>query len=478
MPVTSCRNFCLSQRFHRREVLRAGGLSLLGLSLPELLSGWAAAQSNAARVGENSGSNFGKAKACILLFMWGGPAQQDTWDLKPDAPAEVRGPFNPIATLVPDIRICEHFPLLARRTDKLAIVRSMTHNNVDHTVATHFLLTGMPPIPGGSKYTDWPHIGSVLSRLGRGTDPLPPFVSMRPKLPGDVPRFVEESRGQFAGWLGQSFDPLTIDANPAEADYRVGDFNLPAEISAARLDDRRSLLTEIDRQVRTQSQCAAMAAMDRHYRRSFDLLHSAVGKGAFDLDAEPIEVRRQYGLNPHGQSVLQARRLVERGVPLVTVFWPNDGIKNVSVYWDTHSRNFIDLKERLMPAADLAFSTLLDDLESRGLLDETLILWTGEFGRTPKIGQVNSDAGAGADGRDHWPNCFTSVLAGGGIRRGIVYGASDRHAAYPAANAVPPVDLMATMYHCLGIAPEQTLPDKQGRPQAVCPGSPIGELIA
>ena len=477
MPTAPCPNFRLSQRFGRRDVLRAGGLSLLGLTLPELLAARAAEQSTPASSGVTAEASFGRAKACILLFMWGGPAQQDTWDLKPDAPAEVRGTFQPISTKVPDIRICEHFPLLSQRTDKLAIIRSMTHNNVDHTVATHFLLTGMPPLPAGTKYTDWPHVGAVLSKLGRGRDPLPPFVSMRPKLPGDVPRFVEESRGQFGGWLGQSCDPLTIDANPAEPDYRVGDLDLPAEISARRLDDRRNLLAEIDRQVRSQGESAQVAAMGRHYRRSFDLLHSAVGKGAFDLNAEPTEIRRRYGLNPHGQSVLQARRLVEHGVPLVTVFWPNDGIKNVSVYWDTHSRNFIDLKERLMPAADLAFSTLLDDLESRGLLDETLVLWTGEFGRTPRIGQVNSDAGAGSDGRDHWPNCFTSVLAGGGIRGGIVYGSSDRYAAYPASNPVAPVDLMATMYHCLGVPAEQTLPDNQGRPQAVCPGSAIQELI-
>lgn len=476
MDIQPCRNFRISQRLGRRAVLRAGTLSLLGLGLPELLLGRSTAES--AQGSRPAGSSLGRAKACILLFMWGGPAQQDTWDLKPGAPAEVRGPFQPIATKIPDIRICEHFPLLAQRTDKLAIVRSMTHNNVDHTVATHFLLTGMPPNPAGTKYTDWPHIGSVLARLGRGTDPLPPFVSMRPKLPGDVPRFVEQSRGQFGGWLGPSADPLTIDANPAMPDYRVGDFELPAEISAQRLDDRRSLLTEIDRQIRAQSESAALTSMDRHYRRSFDLLHSAAGKGAFDLEAEPPELRRRYGLNPHGQSVLQARRLIERGVPLVTVFWPNDGIKNVSVYWDTHSRNFIDLKDRLMPPADLALATLLDDLESRGLLDETLVLWTGEFGRTPKIGQVNSDAGAGKDGRDHWPNCFTSVLAGGGIRGGVVYDASDRHAAYPAANPVPPVDLIATVYHCLGVAPEQTLPDNQGRAQVVCPGSAIRDLIA
>lgn len=478
MPAPSCPDFWNSRPTVRRSVLRAGGLSLLGLGLPDLLAGRGFAESAPAPGIAATMPSFGRAKSCILLFMWGGPAQQDTWDLKPHAPAEVRGSFQPISTKVADIQICEHLPLLAQRADKLAIIRSMTHNNVDHLTATHFLLTGMPPLPGGTRYTDWPHLGAVLTKLGRGRDPLPPFVTMRPKVPGDVPRFVEESRGQFGGWLGQSCDPLTIDANPALPDYRVGDFDLPAEISVGRLDDRQRLLAEIDRQVRQQSESVGVAAMGRHYRRSFDLLHSAVGKGAFDLESEPAEMRNRYGLNPHGQSVLQARRLVERGVPLVTVFWPNEGIKNVSVYWDTHSRNFIDLKDRLMPAADLAFSTLLDDLESRGLLDETLVIWTGEFGRTPKIGQVNSDAGAGKDGRDHWPNCFTTVLAGAGIRGGMVYGASDRHAAYPAVNPVAPVDLMATVYHCLGVHPDLTLHDGQSRPQVVCSGTPIGELLA
>ena len=218
--------------------------------------------------------------------------------------------------------------------------------------------------------------------------------------------------------------------------------------------------------------------MSQHYSRSFDLLHSAAAKGVFDLEAEPPALRERYGLNPHGQSVLQARRLIEQGVPLVTVYWPNDGIKNVSVYWDTHSRNFVDLRERLMPPADLAFSTLLDDLAERGLLDETLVIWTGEFGRTPRIGQRNSDAGAGADGRDHWPGCFTSVLAGGGIRGGTVYGASDRCAAYPASNPVQPLDLVATVYHCLGVNPELVLADRQGRPQLICPGTPVSAVLS
>jgi uncharacterized protein (DUF1501 family) len=219
------------------------------------------------------------------------------------------------------------------------------------------------------------------------------------------------------------------------------------------------------------------AGWEKHQRRAFDLLAEASGGAAFNLKEEPQAMRERYGLNPHGQSVLQARRLVERGVPLVTVFWPNDGIKNVSVYWDTHSRNFIDLRERLMPTADQAFSTLLDDLHERGMLDETLVIWTGEFGRTPRVGQRNSDAGAGRDGRDHWPNCFSSVLAGAGVKGGMVYGSSDRHAAYPASDAVQPVDLIATVYSLLGVDPHLTLPDQQGRPLVVCPGTPIRELI-
>jgi hypothetical protein len=289
---------------------------------------------------------------------------------------------------------------------------------------------------------------------------------------------VEQSHGQFAGWLGRAYDPLTLDADPNSSEYRVGDFDLQAEISARRLEERRTLLADIEHQLRAGDGATPVASMDRHYRRSFDLLRSAVGRGAFNLHEEPDAVRDLYGRNPHGQSVLQARRLIERGVPLVTAYWPNDGIKNVSVYWDTHSRNFRDLKDRLMPPADVAFSALLDDLEVRGLLDETLVVWTGEFGRTPRVGQRNSDAGAGRDGRDHWPGCFTTVLAGGGIRGGLVYGSSDRFAAYPASNPVAPVDLIATVYHCLGVPAELILSDQQGRPQTICPGNPILELLA
>jgi uncharacterized protein (DUF1501 family) len=452
----------------RRELLKLGSLGLLGLTLPQLLS---------ASPAPASSPTFGRAKRCIFLFMWGGPSQLETWDLKPDAPQEVRGEFHPISTKVADLHICEHFPRLAQRTDKLCLVRSMTHGNADHTTSTSFLLTGQPPVASGDVRTQWPNIGSVLAALGRGSGALPPLVQMRPTVPGDVPRFVEQSQGQLAGWLGGAHDPFTIDDDPNHADYHIPNMELSPELSVDRLDDRMQLLAHLDRQIATKS--AALEAKDDSHRKAFELLtSSATGRGAFNLDEEPAKVRERYGRNPHGQSVLQARRLVERGVPLVTIFWPNDGIKNVSVYWDTHSRNFIDHRERLMPVADLAFSALLDDLEQRGMLDDTIVVWTGEFGRTPRVGQRNSDAGAGADGRDHWPGCFTTVLAGGPFKRGFVYGKSDKHAAYPAENPVAPSDLVATLYHALGVSEHQTLTDITGRPHFVRPGRAIDDLFA
>ena len=472
MDDRTCPEYRGARLRTRREILRAGGLGLLGLTLGDLLRG----RSAAAAVPRRDGS-FGRAKACIVLFQWGGPAHQDTWDPKPEAPAEYRGEFNAIPTNVPGIRISEHFPLLAKRADKLCIVRSMTHDNGDHTTATHYLLTGEPPPRSVDKRVEWPSMGAVLSKLERGKTALPPFVSMRPKLENDVPRFVEQSQGQWAGWLGPIHDPLTIDADPSKPGYRVAELTLQPELSVPRIDERRELLRKLDRTL--DAHWPAYEAKDAHDRRAYDLLTSAAGpRGAFNLEDEPAKVRERYGMNAHGQSVLQARRLVERGVPLVTVFWPSDGIKNVSVYWDTHSRNFVDLKTRLMPAADQAFSALLDDLASRGLLDETLVLWTGEFGRTPKVGQRSSDAGAGADGRDHWAGCFSSVLAGGGVRGGHVHGKSDRHAAFPAEDPVRPADLIATAYHALGVPEDQVLQDMGGRPQFVRPGKIVRGLLA
>jgi hypothetical protein len=455
----------------RREFLRAGALPLVGLGLPDLLRG---------QTGREAVNGFGKAKRCIILFMWGGPAHQDTWDLKPDAPSEYRGDVKSIATTIPGYRICEHLPRLAKRTDKLAIIRSMTHPDVNHITAPHYLLTGKPsPKEGTPRSEDWPSIGAMMAKLGRGAGPLPPFVSMMPVSPDNAPRFVEETHGQGAGCLGPLYQPMRIDADASKPGFRVGEFDLPTDLSRDRANDRRALLNSFDQQIRRMESSLELQAAKAHHERAFDLLASPTVTRAFDLGREPVPVRERYGMNGHGQSVLLGRRLLEAGVPLVTVFWPNDGITNVSVYWDTHNRNFIDLKERLCPRTDLATSALLDDLEARGMLEDTLIVWTGEMGRTPRVGQsVVGGAGAGQDGRDHWPHCFTSILAGGGVKGGLLHGSSDRYAAYPAESPTPPADLAATIYHLLGIDPHQPIADRLGRPQALGEGKVLQNLLA
>src|SRR5262245_13868824 len=269
MLPTACSGFFGIDAVQRREFLRAGALSMLGLSLPELLRGQEAAR--AARP---------RAKACIFLFMWGGPAQQDTWDMKPDAPAEYRGEFRPIPTTVPGLQICEHLPRLARRAHKLALIRSMTHNNVDHTAAPHLLLTGKPPLPGPLA-DDWPSFGSMLAKLGRGRGPLPPFVSMMPVVPNGAPRFVEQTHGQGAGWLGPVYNPQRIDADASLPDYRVGDFSLHADMTPLRTGSRQGLLQSIDRQVRSLEQLLEVEAMSAHYQRAFALLAAPAVTRAF-----------------------------------------------------------------------------------------------------------------------------------------------------------------------------------------------------
>lgn len=476
--MRGCSALRSAQEHTRREVLRAGGLGLLGLGLPTFLRAQDLTIAKPPAI--VPASSFGRAKSCILLFMWGGPAQQETWDLKPDAPEQIRGEFRPIATNVPGIDISEHFPRLARRVDKLAVIRSVHHGDVNHTTATHELLTGYPiPRPGGGPmFEDWPHYGAVLAQLNEGRErtPLPPFVQMMPVSTDGAPRFVEQSHGQGAGWLGPALNPYSIDQDLNQSG--AGDIRLSADVAPGRFEDRRKLLEVVEARARHLDDNAQVGAMQAHYDRARTLLTDRGALAAFDLAQEDPRIRDLYGRNTHGQAVLQARRLVEAGVPLTTVFWQNDGITNVSVYWDTHNRNFIDLKDRLMPPADQAFSALLDDLDARGLLDETLVVWTGEFGRTPRVGQsVVGGAGAGRDGRDHWPHCFTTVLAGAGIRGGTVYGASDRWAAYPARDAVTPADIAATIYHVLGVDPALELHDSFGRPMRLCLGSPIADVL-
>lgn len=456
-----CDDFA-SRRPNRREALRAGGLSLLGLTLPGLDRMQAAGATG-------GGSGFGAAKSCIVVFMWGGPSQLDTWDPKPDAPAEIRGPFRPIATRTPGVFISEHFPMLAARTDKLSIVRSMGHDDPAHLSSAHRALTGhLAPRPFsdaiGPSPNDWPHLGSIVAKVRPTSGAMPPSVTMpwtvsHPAAPGG------KAPGQHGGWLGKGFDPFRVDGDPNDPAFRVGGLDLPDGVTAGRFSDRRGLLSGLATGETWGG--AGASAWGGLQGRALDALASAEARGAFRLDGEDPKVRDRYGRHIHGQCLLMARRLVEAGVRLVTVNWHDDG----QSFWDTHGNNFNQLKDRLMPPADQGLSALLDDLDSKGMLDETLVVWVGEFGRAPRITAANA-------GREHWPRCYSAALAGGGIKSGYVHGQSDRWAAHPSRDPVGPDDLGATILHALGIDPAMELRDSVGRPLRINSGAPVLPLFA
>lgn len=441
----------------RRDLLQAGSLGLLS----SLMSGAALRAEPAAKR---------PARSCILLFMWGGPSQLETWDLKPEAAAEVRGEFKPIATTVPGLRISEHFPLLARQAHRYTVIRSMTHDDPAHLSSVHHLMTGRraPRFPSDAdppSRKDWPAIGSVLQRQKQSGSLLPPFVTLpwvvsHPAAPGGV------APGQNGGWMGSGFDPFTLTGDPSAPNFGIPGLRLPAGLTPDELALRRDLLAGLDCKAAAAMAAADEVKLDGMQRRALDLVTSPEVRAAFDLSREPERVRDHYGRNTHGQSVLLARRLVEAGVSFVTVNWHQDH-RN---FWDTHGDNFSRLKRDLMPPADRAFAALLDDLAGRGRLDETLIVWVGEFGRNPKI--------SNGSGREHWPGCYSAVLAGGGIRGGQVYGSSDRQAGAPKENPVSPPDLTATIYHALGIDPGQMLVDRENRPIRLTEGEPLLKLFA
>jgi hypothetical protein len=450
-------------------VLQAGGLGLLGLGLPELWQSRAAA----APAADLSPAGFGKAKRCIFLFMWGGPSQLDTFDPKPHAPAEIRGPFSAISTRVPGTQLSEHFTRLANLTDKVALVRSLHHDDPAHLSSGHLTLTGhlAPTLKSDAappSDRDTPHLGSMLARVRGASSGLPPFVTMpwlayHPAAPGG------RAPGQNGGWLGRSYDPLVAQGDPNQPNWNIPELSLADGIDYGRLTARRELLSEIDRQRGALDASLDAAATAGFKERAFGLLASDSARRAFDLSQEPDAVRDRYGRNIHGQCVLLARRLIEHGVSLVSVNWHNDG-RN---FWDTHGANFSRLKNELIPPADQALSALLTDLDERGLLDETIVAWVGEFGRRPQI-----DGGNGSDGgRAHWPFCYSGLLAGGGVRGGAVFGKSDAHAARPAEHPVSPQDFAATMFHALGVRPETIVHDRTGRPNRVCEGTPMLSLF-
>lgn len=458
----------------RREVLRVGGLSLFGsMTLPRLLRASEQAPKGRPR----------RIDSIILLNLYGGPSHLDMFDMKPDAPVEIRGEFRPIATSVPGLSICEHLPNLAQRMHKGTLIRSVSHGYNSHN--PYAMLTGFT---GGNdqenyftKRTDFPGISAICQHLGLGPKDLPGSVFL-PALPG----YSQGLRraGPYGGYLGRQCDPLFSDCDPRfprefdfdksfydpvppEGSPRLPSLEVLPELTVDRIARRTSLLREVDGQLAGFERSRDFATMNHFQRKAIDLLTSSRARGAFDLSNESSETRRRYGPSLFGTSLLVARKLVEAGVTFVGVTTESRG----AGHWDSHEKNFSMLKSFNLPNLDAIGSALIDDMESRGLLDTTLVAIMGEMGRAPRVN--------GKAGRDHWPQCGFSLLFGGGVKRGFVLGSSDKLGAYPASHPVSPGDLLATMYHLLGVDPQTTLDDLTGRPIPIAHGGqPILEILS
>ncbi len=442
----------------RRELLRAGGLSFLGLTLPDLLAGQAAAR------GRKEHPTFGKARSCLIVYLNGGASHHDTFDMKPDAPEEIRGEFKPIATNVPGIRVCEHLPMVARHADKFTVVRSMSHRDNNHPSAVYWSLTGheYPRASNLSEFLsreDHPHIGSSLTAVeGKKNRAVPTFIT----LPDYIAVNGPIRAGQHAGFLGSRFDPMVPRGDPNNAAFKPLDLGLVPGVKPDRMQQRRALLGTVNDQLRHLERTGAGRQLDTSYEKAFGVLSSGKTQQAFDVHAEPEKVRERYGRNLFGQSVLLGRRLVEAGVRLVQVNW----IRIMEFGWDTHTDNFNNLKNKLLPPADRAISALLDDMNASGLLRETLVIVMGEFGRSPKVTKENA-------GREHWASVYSIVLAGAGIPGGRLYGSSDKIGGQPLDHLVTPGQLAATIFHALGVDPTSHVPTLLERPWQICDESPV-----
>ena len=447
----------------RRELLQVGYSGLLGVSLSALGNRVAHAAPKSA------GAARKQAKSVLLVFLTGAPSHHDMFDLKPNAPAEVRGEFKPIATTVPGIQLSEHLPKLAARAEHWALVRSLAHNEANHLLATHKLLTGAT-IPGGkfdqiASRNDWPSYGSALDWARPRHDGIPSAVTL--------PTFLMEGPlvwpGQHAGFLGPKHDPWHIKQDPNRKDFSVDSLRLPKGFDLERLTERKSLLEEVNRQSRQLESLARSRQLGDQQEQAFSLLISGRVSQAFDLDREPTAVRDRYGRHLFGQSLLLSRRLIEAGVPIVQA---NMGhVQN----WDSHGDIFNRLKNQLLPPLDQAVSALLDDLAARGLLEQTLVVLLGEFGRSPKLTNL-ANSGSNKVGRDHWPRVFSGMFAGGGVRGGQVIGRSDAIGAVPATTPYSPADVGATVYNALGLDLDTEVRDSLGRPIRLNQGSVIQAL--
>lgn len=441
----------------RRDALIAGSLALSGLVRPNLARGEAAIAP--------------KAKRVILFGLVGGPPQHETWDPKPEAPLEVRGEFGAIPTRTPGLYVGELMPKTAMLTDRIAVLRAVVTRDQAHSSSGYQMLTGVPHVPMNAESVTprapnlHPSMGAVMRYLRPERTQLPSSVTVPEHIwnDGNFPW-----PGQDAGILGPQHDPWLIHCDPSAADFRPPSLALPAEVPSLRFDSRRQLLDQLDQRFERLGPTLETYGYDA--QQAFGVLASGPARKAFDLDQESPVVRDRYGRSRFAQSVLLARRLVESGVSLVQINWTRIANQPNQGGWDTHASHNVACKNLLMPIMDQCFSALLEDLEQRGLLDDTLVVWLGEFGRTPKF---NGNAG-----RDHWGHCFSLALAGGGIRGGVVHGQSDGQAAYPVSGAVEAQDLVATIFHQLGYGPDTELRDTQGRPFPLSRGRVIQPILA
>lgn len=441
-------------------MLQVGSSGLLGLGLPSALAGRVAAAEAARDIKLLPHA----PKQVLIVFLTGAASHHDTFDMKPDAPAEVRGEFNPIATSVPGLHVCEHLPQLAKRADKYAVIRSLSHGDNNHLMSTHYVLTGELQ-PGGffdkvASRDDCPSYAAGCAYLRPRNDGIPSGVN----LPTYLWQGALTWPGQHAGLIGPKYDPWQITGDPNKDDFRVDNLTLAAGLDVQRLDNRRALVSDFNRQRDRLSEMAVARRMTGEQDLAFSILTSSRFSEAFQLEREDDQIRDAYGRNTTGQSLLLARRLIEVGVPVVQT---NIGAVQT---WDNHSNIFPTLKDRLLPPLDQGVATLLDDLESRDMLDETLVMMLGEFGRTPKINK--------GKGRDHWGPCFFAMFAGAGVQGGQVIGRSDATGAYPVTKAYSPIDIGATVYQALGIPPNAEVRDRFNRPVRLNRGEVIAPLYS
>ena len=452
---------------NRRDMLRIGGPGMLGLTLPKLL------QAEDAPAVAHAPKR--KAKSVIFLFQWGGPSHVDTFDMKLNAPEEYRTKYAPISTSVPGMHVCEHLPETAKVMHKIAQIRTVHHTMNNHNSAGYTALTGVEPAIDDQRLRDsldlFPAFGSVVDKVAPNTNQLPTFVSF--------PHTISDGSttpGQRASFLGKIHDPLFIPNDPNDANFELSQLSLPSDVSLGRLDNRRELQKLINGQARQLDQSAAAQGLNAYYEKAISMLNSKQVRDAFDIYKEPTELRDAYGRTTYGQGCLLARRLVESGVKFVTVYFSRSigGRSKTEGGWDTHgfddTRMYEILPEFHMPITDHTLPVLLNDLDTRGMLDETLVMWFGEFGRTPKINKSIS--------RDHWPKCYTALLAGGGTIGGSVYGESDKYGAFPDRDPVTTGDLAATMYHAMGIDHTIEVKDNFSRPLPIANGRPVTDIFA